>query len=73
MINACFAAAHFFRPFLRSIRRLKEEWKGKKEWREVMWMMEEEGAVDSMCGRTETHGEFEAKEVLKELGICCSE
>jgi hypothetical protein len=73
MHNACWAAAEFLRPYSDPIRRLREEWKGKKEWREVMWMMEEEGEIDSMCGRAIADDEYKAQEVLNLLGICCPE
>jgi hypothetical protein len=72
MCYVCWAAARFLYPRTGQIRRLRNEWKGKKEWREVMWMMEEEGGIDSMCGRKEAYGGFKAQEVLKLLGICCA-
>jgi hypothetical protein len=71
MYNACRVAAILLRPYSDPIRRLREEWKGKKEWREVMWMMEEEGEIDSVCAMTEANGVLYAKDVLSELGICC--
>jgi hypothetical protein len=71
MYFTCWAAGAFLRPWLGGIRRVRKEWKGKKEWREVMWMMEEEGGIDSMCGMKEADGGSVAKEVLKALGICC--
>jgi hypothetical protein len=64
---ACWAAVSFLRPSSARIRRVREEWKGKKEWREVMWMMEEEGEIDSMCEIREATGGGYAKEVLREL------
>jgi hypothetical protein len=71
MYNACWAAATFLRPSYDQIRRLKQEWKGKKEWRELMWMMEEEGGIDIMCGMREADGWYDAREVMILLGICC--
>jgi hypothetical protein len=50
---------------------LRKEWKGKKEWREVMWVMEEEGEIDSMCGMKEGDDGNWGKAVLRLLGICC--
>jgi hypothetical protein len=71
MEYACWAAAEFFCPGYRQIRRLRQEWKGKKEWREVMWMMEEEGGIDSVCGRAQADRGSWAKKALRLLGICC--
>jgi hypothetical protein len=73
MEYACLAAAKFLRPWSRPIRRVRKEWKGTKEWREVMWMMEEEGEIDSLCGWAEAYGRSLPKQLLRELGICCSE
>jgi hypothetical protein len=50
---------------------LRKEWKGKKEWREVMWMMEEEGGIDSVCGMREAYDGDDVKNALSVLGICC--
>jgi hypothetical protein len=73
MCHACYIVAQFlcFSPY--SIRCLREEWKGKTEWREMLWMMAEEGGVDSVCGRTKADDWGYAKQVLRELGICCHE
>jgi hypothetical protein len=71
MYYACVAASAFLRPLSRPIRRLKEDWNGTKEWREVMWMMEEEGEIDSMCAGKEGYGLYWVKQVLSLLGICC--
>jgi hypothetical protein len=71
MSDARSAAAEFLRPLYRPIRRLSEEWKGKKEWREVMWMMEEEGEIDSVCAMKEGAGGGYANKALRLLGIYC--
>jgi hypothetical protein len=71
MLDACSAAAEFLRPDSASIRRVRKKWKGTEEWREVMWMMEEEEGVDHVCAVKEGGGGYWAKEVLRALGICC--
>jgi hypothetical protein len=72
MSAACWTAYKFLRPWdHKSIRRLRTEWKGKKEWRVMMWMMEEDGGIDSMHAVKEAYGRDYAKDVLRTLGICC--
>jgi hypothetical protein len=69
----CLAADQFLHLWSSQIRRVRGEWKGKKEWREVMWMMEEEGEIDSVCAGNEAYGGFFVKDVLRMLGLCCPE
>jgi hypothetical protein len=67
---ACWAAGELLGSYTDQIRGVREEWKGTKEWREAMWMMEEEGEIDSLCGRAKADGGGWAEDVLRELGIC---
>jgi hypothetical protein len=71
MSYAWWAVAAFRHPLSDPIRHVRKEWKGKKEWRKEMWMMEEEGEIDSVCGMKEADGWYYAKQVLGLLGICC--
>jgi hypothetical protein len=65
----CFTVGNFFCPMMEKVVRLREEWRGRKEYREMMWMVEEEGGVDCGISGKWSNWNFWVDKILMGIGM----
>jgi hypothetical protein len=73
MEEASYALGEFFNDmgWEKVLRREMVEWKGMTEMKEMLWMVEEEGGVESATSNLHVTYAFHTKMVSRGLGVCC--